>query len=103
MKTNISRVENEPSVMFASKIVISEGRRPMRVVLREEMAKFIVHNEYLDASMLLRPGKIDAELVFTHSCFDDGNYFVFNEINGVSKEDAKVRAEKCFYERSAKL
>ena len=108
MKTNVSRVENEKTVIFGSKIVVCEGRRPMRIVLREEPGQFIVHAEYLDASMEVRdmrlqPTRYEYELVFTHSCFDQGNYFVFNSTNGVMKETAKIDAEKCFYERAAKL
>jgi len=106
-KTNISRVVNEPTVLFGSKIVVCEGLRPKRIVLREEPGQFIVHMEYLDADIEVRT--VDAgvgprtELVFTHSCFDQGNYFVFNSTNGIMREMAKIDAEKCFYERASKL
>jgi predicted metal-binding protein len=109
MKTNITHVRNEASILFGSKIVISEGLRPKRIVLREEPKKFVVTLEYMDASVEeLLPNEYGSSsvrhaLVFEHSCFDQGNYFDFNEVNGVTRALAKELAEKCFMERSLKL
>lgn len=109
MKTNVTHVRNERTVLMGSKIVINEGHRPKRIVLRAEPAKFIVTLEYMDVTVEeLAPNEHGASavrhaLVFEHSCFDQGNYFDYNAINGVTRSLAQELAEKCFYERSAKL
>lgn len=104
MKTNVSRIVNEPTVIAGSKIVITEGLRPRRVVLREMPLKFVVHTEYLDASVEMNHGKREsATLVFTHADFDQGNYFDFNEVNGTTRELAHELATDCFNKRAEKV
>ena len=109
MKTNVTHVRNEPSIVLASKIVINEGLRPKRIVLREEPNKYVVTLEYMDASVEELAANergnssVTHALVFEHSCFDQGSYFNFTAISGITREDALASAKARYYERSTAL
>jgi len=109
MKTNVTHVRNEPSIILASKIVISEGLRPKRIVLREEQTKFVVTFEYMDASVEeltsneRGSSSVTHALVFEHSCFDQGSYFNFTAVSGITREDAFYAAKARYFERSTAL
>lgn len=103
-KTNTSEVRNEPGIISGSKVVIEEGSRPKRVVMRVEVTplsnQFIVQVEYLDASIVVEqtsspsmPVRHVPVLVFTHSSYGDSSSFEFDGNSQLNKSK-KMAAEK---------
>lgn len=115
MKTNVSEVRNAPGIISGSKVMIDEGSRPKRVVMREVVIgtnEFVVQIEYLDASIEIEeissPGKELIRrpvLVFTHSSYDDPPRRFEYEIgaNQKSKKSAAEKALRTFKELVRKM
>lgn len=81
--TNILNVENEKTILSASKIVWAEGCAPVRVVYRKNGGEYITHMENL---------RLD-DGIFKHDGFYWGHYF---------GEDAN-KAHADYVERCKKL
>lgn len=81
--SNILQIENEKTILSASKIVWSEGCAPVRVVLRNNGGDYITHMENL---------RLDGG-TFKHDGFYYGHYF--------GKDADKAHAD--YLERAKKL
>lgn len=97
--TNVCKVVSGPGVIRASNIKVSEGLRPKRIVLRhlEEREEFVVHTEYLDISI---EGTGNPVAFFSHSGFDQGDYYGYGEYSERSKEQAHADAVAKFAKRA---
>lgn len=92
------RIQNEPSILSASHIVIKPMCMPERVVLRKVGKEFITHKERLKAA----PPKELNSCGFVHGSFDSGSYFPIFAYDG-DEEKARAAATKDFEERCRKL
>lgn len=81
--SNVLQVEQESSILTASKIVWAEGCAPVRVVLRQSGGDYITHME----NLRLEDGK------FKHDGFYWGHYF--------GRDGEKAMAD--YHERCKKL
>lgn len=88
------KVRDEKDIQISSKIVWSEGCKPVRVVLRKiEPAKYVTHKECL---------AFDTEFGgFVHDSYFEGHYFE----DFPAHDDAKVqrKAQEDWRERASKL
>ena len=80
--SNVLRIENDKTIIAASKMVWSEGTAPHRVVLRKDGEEYITHMENLRL--------VDG--IFKHDGFYWGHYFMLDEAG--AKEDFKARVSK---------
>lgn len=91
------RVVTDSTVLHSSKVVLIEGMRPHRMVLRElrDEKKFVTHLEMLDIS-------IEREtLVACHDSYAEGHYFDWDEPDShlPTREEAYNLAYKDFERR----
>lgn len=102
MNPNILEVKEEEDHVFGSKIVLSTGLRPTRVVLRDLGDQFVTHREYMHVSTVTRSDKnfMYDYVVCTHEAYDHGHYFRYNK---ETREEAYSKAVADFAERVEKL
>lgn len=88
------KFENHPSIMEASRIIISEGSQPYRMVLRKlDEKEYVTHLETL---------ALDGD-TWKHTSFFQGHYF---NVHSDSEEDKKATLTKAvedYNERCGKL
>lgn len=80
--SNVLQIENEPTIIQASKMVWGEGTAPHRVVLRKSGEEYITHME----NLRLENG------IFKHDGFYWGHYFMLD--SKAAEEDYRERASK---------
>lgn len=104
MRSNVVSIKNEDTVIQGSRIVFSEGQRPMRIVLRDLGDQFVTHVEFMhiktEQHVPASLGEVKDEIVCTHESFDLGHYFDYDE---KSRQTQLKRAEHDFRERCQKL
>jgi len=98
---NIFRVDNDMTIIRAGNVVLSEGLRPRRIVLRDLGSKYVTHCELLDIS-IEQDGEHQA-LVARSDGFDQGHYFDYGHNSLVSKDEAREAAIKDFQDRVSRL
>ena len=98
-----ARVQSKADIIYASRIVVSSGNRPTRVVLRKLPGQFVTHKEYLDSAAPIE----GTSCRFVHHAFESGNYFDFRTDPShdfkPTEEDARKRAEEDFINRERDL
>ncbi len=99
MSQNVVHVKNEDTVLHGSRIVLSEGLRPKRIVLVDTGREFVTYIEYLHIRTETSASEEDA-IICTHQAFDQGHYFVYDER---TRQTRLKRAEHNFRERCSKL
>ena len=111
-QSNVIKLENEPSILRHSNVVLSEGLQPLRIVLCDLGNKFVTWNELLVIRAATREGVYSEseiiELTCSHLGFDQGNYFEFRPDghtgfhNRPTKEVALAEAVEDFNMRCAR-
>ncbi len=102
MNPNIIKVKDEADVVCGSKIVLSPGLRPCRIVLRDLGTQFVTHREYMHIAVVTRS---EDDFTYdhvecTHTDYDQGHYFSYrNE----TKQEQYSKALADFAERAEKL
>jgi hypothetical protein len=104
MNPNIIEIIDDPSVRMSTSLKLSEGLRPLRVVLRELPEKFVTHIELMTIAVETRveEGHTYDYVVCRHDGFDQGHYFEFGELVGRSREEAIQQAHEDFNKRATR-
>ncbi len=109
---NVIKFESHPSVISGTRVVLSEGMKPCRVVLRDDGRQFIVHNELLQIVVETRtaqpptwePAAATYDYVLCiHEAFDQGDYFQYGSTFLPSKEEALKRAMEVYVGRARRF
>jgi len=94
-----TRIELVADIICYSPIVVKEGMRPQRVVIRSQggpdVGKYIVHDEYFTVHVN------DNEVYYAHFAFEQGAYRLYN--NAKEGEKQHYSSDKEYQYRAARL